>query len=185
MHMMKKLLLSAIIITSLTGCVTSDTTKSTDERPKLANIPHARWEGRNIYDFFYAIFEEGIPASSFTNEVFSTAPYKGVSWKIIQASRGMNVVGIDVPEPTHSIWDGSLIEFKSPFPIDEAQFVINRWSDVSYLKEQKFKQYVIFTGYEEGFVSYLGNTTNEVKKLCFLTADGWDDAVEFFQSSVQ
>ena len=182
---MKFFIISAILITTLTGCITDKVAQKEKHRPELANLPHARWEGRNIYDFFYAIFEEGIPASSFTNEVFSVAPYKGVSWKITQASRGMNVVGIDVPEPRYSMWDGSRIEFNSPFPIDEAQFVINRWSDITYIKEQNFKQHVIFTGYEEGFVSYIGNTTNEIKQLCFLTADGWHDAVEFFNSDAQ
>jgi len=41
-----------------------------------------------------------------------------------------------------------------PFPIDEATFVVDRWSDTSYLKGQKFKQYVMFEGYEEGFIQY-------------------------------
>ena len=182
---MKRFLSLAILIITITGCVTQNKIEKAEQRPELANLPHARWEGRNIYEFFQAIFEEGIPASSFTNEVFSVAPYKGVSWKIIQASRGMNVVGVNVPEPKYSVWDGSLIEFKVPFPIDEAEFVINRWSDISYLKEQKFKEYVIFAGYEGGFISYSGNTTNEVKELCFLTIEGWNDAIKFLNSHIQ
>lgn len=195
-QMMKMLLISAVIITSLTGCETYTTSKSKtdvrpkeiEERPELADFPLAKWEGRNIYEFFYEVFEEGTPVSTFTNEVFSTAPHKGVSWEIIQASRGMNVVGVHVPTPAHLKYsldrDDWIRKWKAkiPFPVDETTFVINRWSDVEYLDGQKFKQHVIFTGYEEGFLQYFGDTTNEINKLCFLTADGLADAFSYFES---
>ena len=191
---MKRSFVSAVLIATLTSCVTSEIKQNTkerpqaEERPHLADLPNARWEGRNIYDFFYDVFEEGIPVSSFTNEVFSTSRYKGVSWNIIQASRGMNVVGVHV----ESKWSYGSVGYAGdererqssvPFPIDKATFVIDRWSDISYLDGQKFKQYVIFEGYEEGFLNYSNNETNEVKKLCFLTADGVDDAISYFEST--
>ncbi|MDZ8118814.1 hypothetical protein [Pontiella agarivorans] len=202
--MMKKILISTFIGLSLAGCKTTSitstektsepktekATKIAEPKPELADFTFAKWEGRNIYNFFYEVFEEGTPVSSFTNEVFSTASYKGVSWEIIQASRGMNVVGVHVKSewPYGSVGyagDKRDMQPRVPFPIDQATFVINRWSDVSYLNGQKFKQYVIFTGYEEGFLQFSGNETNEVKKLCFLTISGLKDAINYFESAEQ
>jgi len=120
--MIQKIFILAFLALSITGCETTTitstkkapesqiektteqpqkyhsekTTKKSDPKPELANFPFAKWKGRNIYDFFYEVFEEGTPVSSFTNEVFSTSEYKGVSWEIIQASHGMNVVGVYV-----------------------------------------------------------------------------------------
>lgn len=195
---MKKLLFSAVLIISIAGCETINTpseekrpqSEKADQRPELANFQFAKWEGRNIYDFFYDVFEEGHPVSSFTNEVFSTSNYKGVSWEIIQASRGINVVGVHVKSqwPYGSVgYSGDKMDKQSrvPFPIDKATFVIDRWSDISYLNGQKFKQYVIFTGYEEGFVEYTDSETNEAKRLCFLTANGLTDAISYFESTEQ
>ena len=197
--MMKKLLISAVIITSLTGCETYTTSQSEtdvrankkEQRPELADFPEAKWKGRNIYDFFYAVYEEGCSVSSFTNEVFSVAPHKGVSWKIIQASNGMNVAGVDVPDPTHLEYsfdqDQWVRRWKSkiPFPVDEAIFVIDRWSEASYLEGQKFKHHVMFTGLEDGFISYSFGITNDVQRLCFLTADGLSDAISYFEALEQ
>ena len=196
--MMKKLLISAVIITSLAGCETyttsnsgtDDITKEKEQRPELENFPFSKWEGRNIYDFFYEVFEEGTSVSSFTNEVFSTSKYKGVSWEIIQASRGMNVVGVYVKSGgqhgSATYWvDKSDKQSSVPFPIDEATFVIDSYSDIPYLKGQKFKQHVMFIGYEEGFVEYTDSATNEVKELVFLTADGLTAAISYFESTEQ
>lgn len=209
--MMKKLLLFAILIASISGCETTNTTteetyiqpevsekpdgeindtptkkktsqpKTVDPIPKLAEFPFAKWNGRNIYDFFYDVYEKGESVSSLTNEVFSTSEYKGVSWKITQASRGMNTVGVYIPKELK--WhEQDKWKSKIPFPVDDIEFVINRWSEVSYLEGQKFKDHVMFTGYEEGYMNTFLGVTNEIKMLCFLTSDGLDDAINYAES---
>jgi len=189
--MVKKILILAIVIASLSGCKTTQTPpsgKSTqsetvkpETKPELANFPFAKWEGRNIYDFFYDVYEKGVSVSSLENEVFSTMPYKGISWKITQSSEGMIIVGVNIPSELK--WD-ELDEWKSkiPFPVDEVEFVIDRWSEETYIEGQKFKKHVMFTGYEEGFTSTFFGLTNEIKMLCFLTANGLNDAISYSES---
>ena len=189
--MVKKILISSVVIASLSGCKTTQTpprekpiqskTVKPETKPELANFPFAKWEGRNIYDFFYDVYEKGAPVSSLENEVFSTMPHKGVSWKITQSSGGMIIVGVNIPSELE--WDErDKWESKIPFPVHEANFVIDRWSEESYIKGQKFKKHVMFTGYEEGFTYTFFGETHEIKKLCFLTANGLDDAKSYFES---
>ena len=137
----------------------------------MANFPFAKWEGRNIYDFFYDVYENGAPVSSLENEVFSTMPHKGLSWKITQSSGGMIIVGVNIPSELE--WnERDKWESKIPFPVHKATFVIDRWSEESYIEGQKFKKHVMFTGYEEGFTYTFLGETYEIKRLCFLTANG-------------
>ena len=175
--MVKKILISAIIIASLFGCKTTQSKNVKSEtKPELANLPFAKWEGRNIYDFFYDVYEKGAPVSLLENEVFSTMPYKGVSWKITQSSGGVIIVGVNIPSELE--WDErDKWESKIPFPVHEAQFVIDRGSEDPYIEGQKFKKYVMFNGYEEGFTYTFLGETYEMKRLCFFTANGIDDAI--------
>ncbi len=179
---MKETLISAVVIASLSGCrTTQPKTVKPETKPDLANFPSAKWEGRNIYDFFYDVYEKGAPVSSLENEVFSTMPHKGVSWKITQASEGMIVVGVNIPSELE--WDErDKWESKIPFPVHEARFVIDRFSEESYIEGQKFKKHVMFTGLEGGFTGTFLGVTKEFKMLCFLTVNGLDNAKSHFES---
>ena len=176
--MVKNILISVVVIASLSGCKTTQSkTVQQETKPELANVSFARWEGRNIYDFFYDVYVNGVLVSSLTDEVFSTMPHKGVSWKITQSSGGMTIVGVNIPSELE--WDErDKWESKIPFPVHEAEFVIDPWSEQSYIKGQRFKEHVMFARYEKGFTSTVFGVTNEIKMLCFITANVLDDYFE-------
>ncbi len=182
------IILAGLLTGLLSSCITTFTPTKVDTTSTVSQIQVAKfggfgeWKGRSLYSFFEDIYEKGISPTSLEGEIFAPDTDR---WHVKKASDGFNQISIKVPQLYDSIYGGFAVEgtygynqaFQNwdsgfPFPADEAEFVIDGLSDKAYVKGQNFVNYVMYTGYEEGFIEWSGDITNNIRMHTFITADG-------------
>ena len=195
-----KSIFAIIIAGLLTGLLSSCYTTFTPTKVDTASIVsqeqvskfggYGEWKGRSLYSFFEDVYAKGISPSSLENEIFVPDTDR---WQVKESKAGFNTVSLKIPrlysydtmsyqvEGTYGYnqayqeWDKGF-----PFPASEAEFVVDSHSDRAYVKGQNFVNYVIYSGYQEGFIQWSGGVTNEIRMHTFHTADGFSDLRNYY-----
>ena len=191
------IIIAGLLTVLLSSCLTTsfkpstiDITSTESQKEVLNFQGYGEWKGRSLYSFFEDIYAKGVSPSSLEGEIF--VPDTDW-WQVEKSTVGFNKISIKIPQlysydtmslqvegtygynKAYQEWDAGF-----PFPASEAQFVVDSHSDRAYVKGQNFVNYVIYSGYQGGFIQWSGGVTNEIRMHTFHTADGFSDLRNYY-----